>query len=1181
MSGQFPAHHHSRHPPMGSPQSAQGHGIPSWSHPGAGQSQGQRPQYYGMGMHGGMGGPPQGPGYYPAPHPSMVGPGRGMQGPPQHAHMSSSGGSDRHSPHHSVVPGAWNNLGMPVTKAPGSHEGGRAPPASAHPQPSGSSSTSGNSGPGGPGNPLYSLQMLVNQDMNRNAAAAAAAASSSSSPSMPSSSYRAQTPTAAHQQETVDLSSASSEVYARMPQQSAPIPLTRAEKQPEHSSVRNGSIIASSTTVSSTNVTSPPTPLNGEVSSDSGIGSTIVAPSQSSPSENSVNNKDNNKTKGIVENKSPVSKEPVSVIAQTPPRDKPKSSPQIVTTVASSSSTSSLSPQSSETKAEKECHSLGSYDNHVDSSKASNLSDRDTLVQSRPQSADSQERTNPVIRSNAVEPSVTSVESTSNILIPANCTSTSKQSEDSLSIPSPQSSMKDNTSPVRSPKSGNLKRTKKVDSILENLVECGTKKLASNVTTTAPAVSSVTTTTVTTSEQPPQVPVSTVVVAPASVIVSPAVTNEDSSNGCNQEICVPSPGSCQVKSTTPQKSPPTAREDDVVSPTFSNSDDVENGKPRRKRKLDKPIRVSKSSDSEGTKNTSPDDAVVDETQKLGDSDVKEIKNELAPLPEPSVNSEGAEESVEAIAKDLHSDLNVKSEIGVRGESAEQLTLVLPATDEENVKKQETQDDTDALLSVLVSENDKIQDVKTETKNPFIEVENELEKMFAGIVETSEPETQLKVAHSSPAPTEESPGVKALESLSTLTSTSEVKRTLKRGRPKGSRNSSRRSSDSIFGTSSVDSTPKKKKKKQPKRPFEDGPSTSQAKKLKRSKMFLGENNRDSPLLKRKGAGLMKSELLSGTSVHASALYDSGSNTSSSRSRGPVVHVEGPRESPYSVTIINAPSRGEDEDGNDKGSNKKQANSNTRRKNTVYHNDLEYRGKVSRAGGSGVGLFSSTLSARYDSVTTDPTWICVFCKQGPHTKTDRGTIGNGDLFGPYLVGKEKCDEGGAGNPFSGCEPSADERDITEAQKKGNKNKKSLRGAEMIEQFHQKMSKKIKRSQSTDLPMRGMIPIAPSAGGKEEGCFEVWVHEACAVWAAGVYLVGSHIVGLQEAVWSSVRTMCSKCGEGGANVGCVRRACDLRVHYGCALDQGWDLNEESYIARCQKHKNGAYTSETILPT
>lgn len=43
----------------------------------------------------------------------------------------------------------------------------------------------------------------------------------------------------------------------------------------------------------------------------------------------------------------------------------------------------------------------------------------------------------------------------------------------------------------------------------------------------------------------------------------------------------------------------------------------------------------------------------------------------------------------------------------------------------------------------------------------------------------------------------------------------------------------------------------------------------------------------------------------------------------------------------------------------------------------------------------GLHLSTLSNKYDAETTDTTWMCVFCKQGPHR------YGLGDLFGPYLV------------------------------------------------------------------------------------------------------------------------------------------------------------------------------------
>lgn len=67
-------------------------------------------------------------------------------------------------------------------------------------------------------------------------------------------------------------------------------------------------------------------------------------------------------------------------------------------------------------------------------------------------------------------------------------------------------------------------------------------------------------------------------------------------------------------------------------------------------------------------------------------------------------------------------------------------------------------------------------------------------------------------------------------------------------------------------------------------------------------------------------------------------------------------------------------------------------------------------------------------------------------------------------------------------------------------------------------------VQRSQSLDnAPVVGMVPVSSSGGdGKEGDCYEVWVHEECAVWAAGVHVVGSRIVGLREAVWSAVHTV-----------------------------------------------------------
>lgn len=101
---------------------------------------------------------------------------------------------------------------------------------------------------------------------------------------------------------------------------------------------------------------------------------------------------------------------------------------------------------------------------------------------------------------------------------------------------------------------------------------------------------------------------------------------------------------------------------------------------------------------------------------------------------------------------------------------------------------------------------------------------------------------------------------------------------------------------------------------------------------------------------------------------------------------------------------------------------------------------------------------------------------------------------DLFGPYLIGKERLEDGIL---------SADEQEITTEQKKGGKNKRSLRYAGLADQFSAKMGKKKRNSveSNTNAMFTGMT-LHP---GGEEQRWEVWLHEQCAVWAAGVYMAG----------------------------------------------------------------------------
>lgn len=83
------------------------------------------------------------------------------------------------------------------------------------------------------------------------------------------------------------------------------------------------------------------------------------------------------------------------------------------------------------------------------------------------------------------------------------------------------------------------------------------------------------------------------------------------------------------------------------------------------------------------------------------------------------------------------------------------------------------------------------------------------------------------------------------------------------------------------------------------------------------------------------------------------------------------------------------------------------------------------------------------------------------------------------------------------------------------------------------------------------------------------EHWVHEACAVWTSGVYLVAGKLYGLQEAMKVAVDMTCSSCQEPGATIGCCHKGCTHTYHYPCASDAGCAFIEENFSLKCPKHK------------
>ncbi|XP_053550362.1 retinoic acid-induced protein 1 [Bombina bombina] len=83
------------------------------------------------------------------------------------------------------------------------------------------------------------------------------------------------------------------------------------------------------------------------------------------------------------------------------------------------------------------------------------------------------------------------------------------------------------------------------------------------------------------------------------------------------------------------------------------------------------------------------------------------------------------------------------------------------------------------------------------------------------------------------------------------------------------------------------------------------------------------------------------------------------------------------------------------------------------------------------------------------------------------------------------------------------------------------------------------------------------------------EHWVHEACAVWTSGVYLVAGKLYGVHEAIQMAATGLCPKCQRSGATVGCSHKGCLQSYHYTCAVEAGCLLSEENFSLRCPKHK------------
>ncbi|XP_070494756.1 uncharacterized protein CG5098 [Chironomus tepperi] len=200
----------------------------------------------------------------------------------------------------------------------------------------------------------------------------------------------------------------------------------------------------------------------------------------------------------------------------------------------------------------------------------------------------------------------------------------------------------------------------------------------------------------------------------------------------------------------------------------------------------------------------------------------------------------------------------------------------------------------------------------------------------------------------------------------------------------------------------------------------------------------------------------------------------------------------------------------------------------------------------------GLHVSTLSNKYDADKRDTTWICVFCKLGPHKNK------LGDLFGPYIISKKSeeyslCLEDPANDIFR-----QSNRDKFIPIKSPVNTPKKKKKAEVI-------PKKVTSPTAVNGPeiseevFTGMTAV-------DENNYEIWFHEDCIVWSPGTHIIGTKIIGLEAAVWQSTRHRCEYCQKNGAMIACLTRGCLKEAHIVCA-SKSWKLCED-FKTFCDLH-------------
>ncbi|KAK2876921.1 hypothetical protein Q8A67_021017 [Cirrhinus molitorella] len=213
----------------------------------------------------------------------------------------------------------------------------------------------------------------------------------------------------------------------------------------------------------------------------------------------------------------------------------------------------------------------------------------------------------------------------------------------------------------------------------------------------------------------------------------------------------------------------------------------------------------------------------------------------------------------------------------------------------------------------------------------------------------------------------------------------------------------------------------------------------------------------------------------------------------------------------------------------------------------------QGKRRACGGFVSGVMPATPGLQYGRVCLDAAQrdvlVCCLCG-GSANAMDLG-----DLHGPYYSEGFKTASKVVSNPQeednSDSDSSFREKRVPECFWTSD--------SEMSNS--QSSSKRPRTDGDTDWFSPPVVPLDAN---------EHWLHEDCAIWSAGVFLVRGKLYGLENAVRLAKASVCSTCQKRGATLGCVFKGCPSKYHYMCALQSGCVLNEENFSMKCRKHKN-----------